>query len=120
VNERIRVSLGSEVDEIRDAVEAARLVASVAREDAFPDSHSRLASIAAMSAVHGALSLVSARLRLLSDVVRGGAEPALLRAAHNHLPLGASGSEDLILEANRMPQPVGRQRGKARTSKRGR
>jgi hypothetical protein len=112
----MRVSLAAELDEIGDAVEAARMVASVAREDAFPDSHSR---IAAMSAVHGALSLVSARLRLLSDVVRGGAEPALLRAAHNHLPLGASPGDDMILEGNRMPGATGRRRRKPRTSKPG-
>ncbi len=89
------VSLRYELDALRDAVQAARMLADATRHRTAGDAHDQARAPDACSAV---LALVGTRLQLLDLVISGEASPRLLLAHHNET--GPDTEADILLGVN--------------------
>jgi hypothetical protein len=74
------VSLRFEIDTLRDAVQAGRILTDLARHDAATDANDDRVALDATSAI---LALIEARMLLVVRVISGDVAPALIVAHHN-------------------------------------
>ena len=101
-----KVSVLWELDEVRAAIDAARLLADQLRHEGFPDDDAAKLAPRAIAAV---LNLASARLTQLGAVLRGDLGASWIRAAHNAVERDAVAvdpeSRDVFLDAGDRRQP---------------
>jgi hypothetical protein len=93
-----RLSLRFELDEMRVAVEAARILSDLARHRSASDAHDQETVPHAVSAV---LALIECRMHLVLRAISGDLDSKLLLAHHNETraaPEEVAG-EDILLDA---------------------
>jgi hypothetical protein len=88
-----KLSMVCELDVIRQQLLTARLLADILANHGLPDEHARTQAPRMLEAT---LALAAARVRLLSLVVQGAAEPKLLVGPENWAASRTS-PEDIIL-----------------------
>ena len=101
MSRRASVSLGNELDAVREAVRAARMLADLVRHGEPPDEECERLAPHACSAV---LALVECRLRLVVQTITGQAPASGLVTAHNRVsaPVG----QDVLIPIDDASRPT--------------